>query len=62
VVLAQPRLQTGGGDPLADRRALATGDDETVETIQVIGGTNLARLGAELVQNATVGLEVALDR
>jgi hypothetical protein len=62
VVGAQRRLQGGRGDALADRRALATGNDEAIEPLQVRRRANLADLGAELAQGPGVRLEVALQR
>jgi hypothetical protein len=62
VVSPQRRLQAGRLDSLADRRALAAGDDKTVEAGQVFGNADIGGLGAELAQNACVRLEVALDR
>jgi hypothetical protein len=62
VVGAQGRPQSGRLDPLADRRALAAGDHQPVETPQVVGNADLVYLGAELAQDAGVSLEVALDR
>jgi hypothetical protein len=62
VVGAQGRLQFRRLDPLADRRALAAGNDQPVETVEVLLGANLAYLGAELAQDAAMGLEAALDR
>jgi hypothetical protein len=62
VVSSQRRPQAGRLDPLGDRRALAAGDDQAVEAGQVLGGSDCGRLGAELAQDADVGLEVALDR
>jgi len=56
------RLQAGRLDSLADRRALAAGDDETVEPGGVLGGADLRRLGAKLPQRARVRLEIALQR
>jgi hypothetical protein len=61
VVGAQRRLQAGRLDALADRRALAAGDDQAVEALHVRGYADLARLGSELAQGAGVRLEVALD-
>jgi hypothetical protein len=58
----QRRLQAGRLDPLADRGALPARDDQAVEAVEVLGGANLADLGAELAQDLAVGLEVALDR
>jgi hypothetical protein len=62
VVGPQRRLQAGRLDSLADGRALAAGDDQPVEPLEAGGSSNLADLGAERAQDATVGLEVALDR
>jgi hypothetical protein len=62
VVGAQRRLQAGGLDPLADRRALAAGDDEAVEALEVGGSADLGYVGAEPAQRAGVGLEVPLQR
>jgi hypothetical protein len=62
VVGAQRRLQPGRGDSLADRGALAAGDDEAVETIEVSGRADLGDLGAELAQDPGVRLEIALER
>jgi len=62
VVGAQRRLQLRRGDPLDDRRALAAGDDEAIEILDRGGGADLGYLGAELVQGAGVGLEIALQR
>jgi hypothetical protein len=62
VVGPQRRLQVRRLDPLADRGPLAARDHQAVETVQVLGSANLADLGAELAQDSTVGLEVALDR
>jgi hypothetical protein len=61
-VSSQRRLEAGRLDSLADRRALAAGDDEAVEAVEVVGDADLGRLGAELTQDAGVRLEVALDR
>jgi hypothetical protein len=58
----QRRLQARRLDPLGDRRALAAGNDEAVEAVEVRGGADLARLGAELTQDAGMRLEPALDR
>jgi hypothetical protein len=58
----QRRLQSGRLDPLGDRGALAAGDDQAVETVQIPRRANLGDLGAELAQDPAVGLEVALDR
>ncbi len=41
------RLEPGGLDPLRDRRALAAGDDQPVEALEVLRRADLARLGAE---------------
>jgi hypothetical protein len=62
VVGAQRRLQARRGDPLADRRALAAGDDEAVELLEIRGSADLGDLGAELAQGPGVRLEVALQR
>jgi hypothetical protein len=62
VVSAQRRLQAGRLDALGDRRALAAGDDKAVEAVEVPGGSDLGRFGAELAQSAAVRLEVPLDR
>jgi hypothetical protein len=62
VVRSQSRLQSGRIDPLDDRRALAAGDDQAVELVEVAGEPDLADFGAELAQDAGVSLEVALDR
>jgi hypothetical protein len=62
VVSAQRRLDAGRLDALGDRRALATGDDQAVEAVEVLSGANLGRFGAELAQRASVGPEAALDR
>jgi len=59
---ANRRRQPRRLDPLADRRALAAGDDEAVEPAEVVGGANLGCLGAELAQRPRVRLETALDR
>jgi hypothetical protein len=61
VVGMEPRLETGRLDALGDRRALAAGDDKSVEPGEIGGNPDLRRLGAELPQGARVGLEVALD-
>jgi len=61
-VLAQTRLEPGGGDPLLNRGALAAGDDEGVEALQVGGSADLDGLGTEPAQRAGVRLEVALQR
>ena len=47
--------------PLRDRRALAAGDDQAVEAVEVLGPADLAGLGAELAQHLQVGFEAALD-
>jgi hypothetical protein len=62
VVGPQRRLQPRRLDPLEDRGALATGDDETVEPLQLGGRADLGYLGAELAQDARVSVEVALQR
>jgi hypothetical protein len=62
VVDAQRRLQAGRLDALDDRRALATGDDQSVEPVEIPGGADLGCLGAELAQRPRVRPEVALDR
>jgi hypothetical protein len=62
VVGAQGRLQPGRLDALADRRALAAGDDEAVEPGDLGSGADLGCFGAELAQGPGVGLEVALQR
>lgn len=62
VVGAQRRLQAGGGDPLRDRRALAAGDDEAVEALQLGRRADLGDLGAEPAQRPGVCLEVPLQR
>ena len=62
VVGAQRRLQARRGDSLADRRALAAGDDQAVEPLEVRGRADLRDLGAELAQDPGVRLEVALQR
>ena len=62
VVGAQRRLQAAGLDPLADRRALAAGDDQAVEPLQLLGGPHLDRFGAEPAQGAEVGFEAPLER
>jgi hypothetical protein len=61
VVLAQRRLQPGRLDPLADRRALAAGDDEAVQPLDRGRGANLADLRAEPAQDLGVRLEIALQ-
>jgi len=58
----QRRLQARRLDPLDDRRALATGDDEAVEPVELPGGADLGYFGAELAQGAGVRLEIALQR
>jgi hypothetical protein len=62
VVGTQSRLQPGDLDPLDDRRALATGDDEPVEALDPGGGANLGYLGAEPAQGSGVSLEITLER
>jgi hypothetical protein len=62
VVGAQSRLQPGDLDPLGDRRALAAGDDEPVEALDLGGGANLGYLGAEPAQGSGVSLEITLER
>jgi hypothetical protein len=62
MVGSQRRPKARRRDALADRRALAAGDDEAVEAVEVIGDANLGRLGTELAQDARMRLEVALDR
>jgi hypothetical protein len=62
VVRPQRRLEAGRLEALDDRRALAAGDDEPVEAVEVLGDANLGRLGAELPQRAGVRPEAALDR
>ena len=62
VVGPQRRLEPGGIDSLADRGALAAGNDEAVEPLEVGRETDLADLGAELAQDPGVRVEVALDR
>jgi hypothetical protein len=62
VVGAERRLQAGRGDALDDRRALAAGDDEPVEALQLGGRADLAYFGAELAQGAGVRPEVTLQR
>jgi hypothetical protein len=62
VMGAQRRLQPAGLDPLADRRALAAGDDEAVEPSQLLGSADLDRFGAEPAQGADVGFEAPLER
>jgi hypothetical protein len=62
VMGAQRRLQAGRLDALGDRRALAAGDDQAVEVVELGGNADLGRLCPELAQSARVRLEVALDR
>ena len=62
VVGSQRRLQPGRLDPLDDRRALAAGDDEAVEPLQVGVRADLGYFGAELAQGAGVRVEIALQR
>ncbi len=62
VMVAQSRLEPGDLDPLGDRRALAAGNDEAVETLQVGREADLGYLGAEPAQRTGVGLEVPLER
>jgi hypothetical protein len=62
VVSPKGRLQPSDLDPLGDRRALAAGDDETVEADDFGGGSNLGYIGAESAQGAGVCLEIALQR
>jgi hypothetical protein len=62
VVSTQRRLQLRRLDALGDRRALAAGDDEAVQAIEVRGRADLGYFGAELAQGAGVSLEVALQR
>jgi hypothetical protein len=62
VVGTQRRLQPGRLDALDDRRALAAGDDQPVEPVEVRGDTDLGCLSAQLPQRPGVRLEVALDR
>ena len=50
VVGPQRRLQPGRLDPLDDRRALAAGDHQAVEVLEVRGGADLGHFGAELAQ------------
>jgi hypothetical protein len=45
-----------------DRGALAAGDDEAVELLEIRGSADLGDLGAELAQGPGVRLEVALQR
>jgi len=59
---AQRRLEAGRSDPLADRGALAAGDDQPVETVEILRRADLADLGAELAEDPGVRLEVALER
>jgi len=58
----QRRLQPSRFDPLDDRRALAAGDDEPVQPVELPGGADLGYFGAELAQGAGVRLEIALQR
>src|SRR4051794_1026081 len=44
------------------RRRLAAGEDQPVEALEVAGRAHLARLGAEVAQHRSVGVEVALER
>ena len=62
VVGAERRLQPRRLDSLGDRRALAAGDDEAVEPLQLGRGADLDDLGAEPAQRAGVCLEVPLQR
>jgi hypothetical protein len=63
VVRAERRLQTGRRDALGDRRTLAAGDDEAVESLQLGRGADLGQIGGtELAQRAGVCLEIALQR
>jgi hypothetical protein len=55
------RLQPGRLDSLANRRALAAGDDQAVETVNVGGSADLGCFGAELAQGEGVRFEVALQ-
>ncbi len=59
---AQRRFQAAGLDSLADRRALAAGDDEAVQARQILGSSNLDRFGAEPAQDEKVGCEPPLER
>jgi hypothetical protein len=58
----QRRLQSRRLDPLGDRRALAAGDDEPVEPVELLRSAYLGYFGAELAQGAGVRLEIALQR
>jgi hypothetical protein len=62
VQAANLRLQAGRLDQLADRGALAAGDDQAVEPLEIGRRTDLGDLGAKLAQRAGVRLEVALQR
>jgi hypothetical protein len=59
---ANRRLEPGGLDQLADRRALATRDHQALEAVEISRRANLADLGAKLSQRARVRLETALQR
>lgn len=61
MVSAQRRLQAGGLDPLADRRALAARNDQAIESLEVRRDPDLADFGAELAQDARMGFEAALN-
>jgi hypothetical protein len=61
VVGAQCGLEARGGDQLADRGRLAAGDDQPVETLQMLGRTDLDRVRAEPAQGLRVRLEVTLQ-
>jgi hypothetical protein len=62
MVGAQRRLQAGRLDAPDDRGALATGDDQPVDPVEIRGDADLGCLGAELAQRPGMRLEVALDR
>src|SRR3954454_20089250 len=60
--LAQRLRQPLALDAQRHRGRLAAGHHEPVEPLEVTRHAHLARLGAELAQEAAVGLEVALQR
>ena len=46
---------------LADRRALAAGDDERVDVVELLGSAHIDRVRADAAQRAQVFGEVALE-